>query len=436
MPPACAAVLLRKITLKIQVYFAVALALLGSAVAFTHPATADVLAQAAPPVSPSPSPSPSASPTPNPFQLSFYEEAGYQTSAVSNSYRVISGRVFDTVDGRAQQHAFNVTASYTGPIGYKVEALYGDDAEYIHSYPQALQATGNPPNSLYGQFGPGANLFTVGPGYTSQFDLVQAYVSANTGPLTLIVGKFATLAGAEVIESPSNLNYSRSILFGYAIPFKHLGARLTYAVSPTVSLIGGVNKGWDVTGQGGLPGDNNALTAEFGLAFNPSSFFSLTAQGYSGKLPNPAFTACATLSCVRSLGDVVATFHVTPSLTFIVNGDYGTQSNSVPTTLGTFKSATWNGVAAYLSYAFSPKLTGTVRGELFNDNDGIRSFAVGSPNHWSEVTLTAQYALLPNLTVRAEFRGDHSTQQYFIRKDGLGQQNNTSGNFEFILHAP
>jgi len=45
------------------------------------------------------------------------------------------------------------------------------------------------------------------------------------GPLTIIGGKFVTLAGAEVINSTLDTNYSRSILFGYAIPFSHTGAR-------------------------------------------------------------------------------------------------------------------------------------------------------------------------------------------------------------------
>ena len=37
-------------------------------------------------------------------------------------------------------------------------------------------------------------------------------------------GKFVTSAGAEVIESKDNWNYSRSLLFAYAIPYWHFGA--------------------------------------------------------------------------------------------------------------------------------------------------------------------------------------------------------------------
>ena len=55
----------------------------------------------------------------------------------------------------------------------------------------------------------------------------QAYVSLLTGKLQLDAGKFVTPLGAEVIESQDDWNYSRSILFGYAIPFYHAGMRAT-----------------------------------------------------------------------------------------------------------------------------------------------------------------------------------------------------------------
>ena len=54
----------------------------------------------------------------------------------------------------------------------------------------------------------------------------QAYVSyyAPVGKgLTIDFGKFVTPLGNEVIEAKDNWNYSRGILFGYAIPFYHVG---------------------------------------------------------------------------------------------------------------------------------------------------------------------------------------------------------------------
>ena len=62
----------------------------------------------------------------------------------------------------------------------------------------------------------------------------QAYVSVLTGKVQWDVGKFVTPIGAEVIESQDNWNYTRSILFGYAIPFYHTGVRATSPVTDKV----------------------------------------------------------------------------------------------------------------------------------------------------------------------------------------------------------
>src|SRR5437879_4330074 len=59
------------------------------------------------------------------------------------------------------------------------------------------------------------------------FDLEEAYGSYKVplgSGLTVKAGKFVTLLGYEVIESPNNLNFSRSFLFGFAIPLTHRGA--------------------------------------------------------------------------------------------------------------------------------------------------------------------------------------------------------------------
>ena len=49
-------------------------------------------------------------------------------------------------------------------------------------------------------------------------------------------GTFVTSAGAEVIEAPSNWNYSRSLLFAWAIPYYHFGLKTTTPITPPSSL--------------------------------------------------------------------------------------------------------------------------------------------------------------------------------------------------------
>ncbi len=73
----------------------------------------------------------------------------------------------------------------------------------------------------------------------------QAYVSLLTGKVQWDAGKFVTPIGAEVIESQDNWNYTRSVLFGYAIPFYHVGVRATLPASDKVTLNGYLVNGWN-----------------------------------------------------------------------------------------------------------------------------------------------------------------------------------------------
>lgn len=417
--------------------------------AFTVPAVADendVVAQAA--ASPAPSPSPSPTPPPKPFQPSAYIDGGFDSASASGPRGVLNTRVFDNVNNVPQLQTFNLTLAYNGPIGGKLELNTGTDAVVIHSYPM------NP--TVICPQGP----FTCTAPYNIQTDFTQAYISGTLGKFSLIIGKFETLAGAEVIESPSDLNFSRSILFGYAVPFTHTGARLTYAVTPTLNLIVGTNRGWDTTygltsaqlvklgAPVGTPADNSSLTMEYGAAWNPSSVIGLTVQGYNGRQQDWLYAGCATnTGCTRSLLDVVGTWHVNPILTAEVNFDAGQQtgtcSPSFVFTGGTLNcgfgvgTATWNGLAGYVSVAPFSYLTLTARYEGFTDAQGYR-IGNGVGTRWSEGTLTGQYLANSRLTLRLEGRADNATQPIFASSHGprFAQNTLTTFGFEAIVHTP
>ena len=95
----------------------------------------------------------------------------------------------------------------------------------------------------------GQNIYTPNYGVAgasktaTQFQLAQAYVQYIGGPVTVIAGKFVTLAGAEVLSSAGNTNISRSLLYSFE-PVTHTGVRLTYAVNDQINLIIGANNGW------------------------------------------------------------------------------------------------------------------------------------------------------------------------------------------------
>jgi len=78
--------------------------------------------------------------------------------------------------------------------------------------------------------------------------LQQAYLTAVVpvgNGLTADVGKFVTHMGYEVIESKDNWNYSRSLLFAWAIPYFRTGLRLTYPFTDNLSVAVHVVNGWN-----------------------------------------------------------------------------------------------------------------------------------------------------------------------------------------------
>ncbi len=254
------------------------------------------------------------------------------------------------------------------------------------------------------------------------------------GPITFIAGKFITLAGAEVIDSPGDSNFSRSFLFGLAIPFTHTGARLTWAVNPKVSLVGGINNGWDdILFQG------KKLTAEGGISLTASPAVSLAAQTYNG---NDCVNYVNVYSCVppffnRMLYDTVLTIKATSALTLVGNYDNGTQLgaplvNSAGASIGT-GAAHWSGFAGYATYQFSPKFATTLRAESFSDANGFRT---GFAQNLNEATATLGFTPSAPWLFRVEYRYDTSNQPVFFTNAGTGRKTQSSFGAESIFKFP
>ena len=433
--------------MNIRAGFAALATIVGAiAVWSASPAVADqTVAQAQPVTSPLPAASPTPTPAPHLLQVSGFADAGYTSASIASGRNPAGGGktitagfgvypyVFDTLNQDIQFHNFNVQVAYNGPIGGKVELSLGDDATLINSYPKSATTT----------FGPGGN--PIG----TDIDITQAYLSGTAGAFTAIVGKFETLAGAEVIESPSDMNFSRSILFGYAVPFTHTGVRVTYAANSNVSLILGANRGWDTTYTLGCNNfgatfcDSSTLTVEGGAAWNPSKAFGMTIQGYTGGVPQgsayatPGFFVISPQRPQRSLIDTVLTYHATPALTFVLNGDAGQQTNSnYVNRLGTlvgYGTGTWSGVAGYASYAISSAWTAALRLEYMADYGGLRT---GITQRWGEGTATLQYAPNSNIIVRGEVRGDKSNALFFNGIGGNKYNSNAQFGLETIVKWP
>lgn len=264
--------------------------------------------------------------------------------------------------------------------------------------------------------------FDANPGATSKFDVTQAFAHYASGPLMLIAGKFVTSAGAEVIKSTTNVNYSRSILFGYAIPFTHTGARATYAVSDMFSLIGGVNNGWD-----NLRETNTQKTTELGISAAPIKDLSLTVMNHRGTERVGGLTLAGPEGN-RNLIDAVATYAASDKLSFTVNYDNGSQKNAATVAPSGNDTAKWSGIAGYVTYQINDMWRLALRAETFNDKDGYRT---GVVQKWKEGTITLAYLPSKSIELRGEVRGDRSDVASFVKTDGSAGKSQNS----FALQA-
>ena len=314
------------------------------------------------------------------ISMSGYLDVGY-TRADRNIQGGVAGnplvppRVFDNQNNSFDLHQFGLSVSKLPRQGFGglVNVTLGSDAQVIHSFPEG---TG------------------VG---TSLFDVTQAYAQYASRELTLIAGKFATLHGTEVIWSPSNTNVSRSILFG-AIPFTHTGVRATWALSDTVSLIAGVNNGWDqVTDR------NRDKTVELGATFNPIRPLNISISGYSGK--EPAGTGNGTRTSINAVGS----YNINRALS--VGAELLNVSQDIPAGGGATTSAKYTGLAGYGSYMFAPRLRGVARVEQFDDKDGLHFGVAGTK--YRELTATGAYLASDSFEARAELRQDKATNAVF-----------------------
>lgn len=222
--------------------------------------------------------------------------------------------------------------------------------------------------------------------------------------VTLKAGKFVTLLGYEVLKTwdTFNPNMSRSLLFGYAIPFEHVGGLVNVAVGDMVSIDAGVVNGWDNTTD-----NNDGKTFLGGVGITPSDMISMYFAGtYGPEQDNNGHSKRAALTGVF-------TITATDALSFVLEADYGNETDLVGPNMS--DSALWYGVAGYAIFQATDDLSFSFRAEGFDDSDGVRLGSPQAPNGsttW-EITPTVAYQLTHGLLWRAEYRHDESNAKIF-----------------------
>ena len=116
-------------------------------------------------------------------------------------------RNFDVQANRLSLNMARMTLEHApDPVGFRIDFGFGRTFDIVHSGEKDLAVMRN---------------------------IEQVFVSVKPKQakgFQADFGKFVTSAGAEVIETNSNWNYSRSLLFSWAIPYYHFGLRTSMPV--------------------------------------------------------------------------------------------------------------------------------------------------------------------------------------------------------------
>ena len=245
---------------------------------------------------------------------------------------------------------------------------------------------------------------------TKKYDLQEAYVSAMLpigSGLTLKGGKFVTLLGYEVIESPNNLNFSRGYLFAFAIPLTNTGGLLSYAFSEQFNLTAGVVLGWDNSRN-----NTDAVSCTVQFATTPIKDLTANLNWFVGPEQNN------NNDNQRVVLDLVVNYTGFKNTTLGLNVDYGfEQDEAFLTSLGTRQNndASWWGVAGYAAYDFTDWFRLAFRQEFFQDQNGARTGFGNRVVYWTS-TLTAQFKIWKGLVGRLEYRHDAASEKVYEAK--------------------
>ncbi len=193
------------------------------------PATTSSSGQTIPATPPAPAP---AAPTPAPvwsiggLDFSGYIDVYYSYNANRPS-NAANGQTNDLYNFDDKTDQFNLEAAKLtinhdpDPVGSHVDLIFGRTNALIHSFVRTIDQ----------------QLHRTG--------LHQRQADLRTHGAEIDFGQFVTSAGAEVIETMSNWNYSHSLLFSWAIPYYHFGIRTSLPVTKTWTAGLQVVNGWN-----------------------------------------------------------------------------------------------------------------------------------------------------------------------------------------------
>jgi len=241
----------------------------------------------------------------------------------------------------------------------------------------------------------------------------QAYVEFGTSCLSYKVGHFYTLLCNEVVPATGNVFYSHTYEFLYAAPFTHTGALVTYKPNAQLTLVNGIDEGWDnfddtnenigYTGQAILTTKDKHTTLNYAWHYSNEPIV-------SGGNPNGDPAARRG----RFIETTVLSHDLNDRLSYVLENHFACQINGE----AGGGTSTWGGLDGYFTYKVNCCWTAATRFEWFRDTDGTRVAPVGDflgnnvasvggfAGNFYDVTMGLNYHPNANVQVRPELRYD------------------------------
>ena len=229
----------------------------------------------------------------------------------------------------------------------------------------------------------------------------------------LDVGIFASHIGFESAISKDNWTLTRSLMAENS-PYYEAGARLTYEVSPKLTLTGLVLNGWQ-----NIRENNQAKAVGTQIQWKPTDKLLINSSTFYGnEQPQDSVRRR------RYFHDFYVSYAATDRLSLALVFDVGKQESE----RRGGKADTWHTGAAFVRYKLADKWTAAARAEYYNADRGviisaISPVAAATDFKVQAASLNLDYAPTSNVVVRVEGRTFHGRQPFLSDRNGNPTRN-------------
>ena len=239
---------------------------------------------------------------------------------------------------------------------------------------------------------------------------VGVRISKNKN-LWIDAGIFSSHIGFESAHSPSCVTLTRSIIAENS-PYYESGAKITYTSDNSKWLLSAFAlNGWQriqrVSG-------NSMMSWGTQITFSPSAKATLNYSTFLGT-DKPDSTRLW-----RIFHNIYGILHLSDNIELILDLDAGQEQVSKESS----DYDRWYGVAAVFQYVFNNNWALAIRGEYYNDKNGV-IISTGTPNGFktSGFSLNVDRNIGDHLLWRTEFRVFNSKDEIFIKGSNLKKNN-------------